>query len=453
MKASQFLVASDTAFVSGGIESRVLLHSLSGEVYVLPSVVLRQMREEPASLAGTVVDELSAAGLLVADDYDEFSAVVRENASATKENTGRSFVLMPSSYCNMGCGYCGQKHVRTPASQQHRAAVKNRVLHAVRAASCVHIGWFGGEPMMGYAQILDISASVTRACDEAGIGYSSKMVTNGALLSHTKIRKLHLDCRVGQFEITLDGPSARHNAQRPLRSGQASFDRIVRTIGEACADEDMPGLSFIIRTNVSRANQDEHEEFAASMREMGLGNPKVAFYTAMVRPWGNDVSEFAVPSDQVVEIERQWLRAYLDNGLATSLLPTERVWTVCSAVSPGAEVISPTGDVHSCTEQPLVPGREGTALGHVVDLQTPGRRPAGAYDDWNDELLGTTEAFCPSCPIFPICGGACPLVWRENRPACPSLKTTMPMRLTLYGESLGLDKSVLGCHAAGPSSP
>ncbi|SDW78813.1 uncharacterized protein SAMN05421504_1011507 [Amycolatopsis xylanica] len=444
MKASQFLVASDTAFVADGVESRVLLHSLSGEVYVLPSAVLQQMREQPATLTEGVAAELSAAGLLVADDHDEFTATVRENASVTRRNTGRSFVLMPSSYCNMGCGYCGQKHVKTPPSKQHRAAVKDRVLHAVRSpeTSCVHIGWFGGEPMMGYAQILDISAAAIPACREAGIEYSAKMVTNGSLLTPAKIRKLHLGCGVGQFEITLDGPAARHDVQRPLRSGRPSFDRIARTIAQACACDDMPELSFIIRTNVSRANQDEHEEFAAAMREAGLATEKVVFYTAMVRPWGNDVSEFAVPRDQVVAVERQWLRAYRDHGLTTSLLPTERVWTVCSAVSPSAEVISPTGGVHSCTEQPLVPGREHTALAHVVDLQTPRRRPEGAYDHWNDELLGDTEALCPSCAIFPICGGACPLVWHEGRPACPSLKSTMPMRLTLYGESLGLSKAV-----------
>jgi uncharacterized protein len=128
---------------------------------------------------------------------------------------------MPSSYCNMGCGYCGQKHFKSAQTQQHRDAVKNRVLHAVHAPETtdVHISWFGGEPMLGYAQILDISAAMIPACRAAGTGYSATMVTNGSQLTLDKIRALHLDCQVGSFEITLDGPGARHNAQRPLRSG------------------------------------------------------------------------------------------------------------------------------------------------------------------------------------------------------------------------------------------
>jgi uncharacterized protein len=202
----------------------------------------------------------------------------------------------------------------------------------------------------------------------------------------------------------------------------------------------MPELSFTIRTNISGANQDDHDQFAAGMKRAGLDNPKVSFYTALVRPWGNDVSEYAVPRDQVVDVERQWLRAYRENGLATTLLPRARTKTVCVAVSRGSEVVDPTGNVHSCTEQPLVPGREKTALGHVVDLRTPQVRPEGAYDRWNEELLGDTRAHCPTCSFFPICGGSCPLVWHEGGPACPSLKYTMPMRLTMYGESLGLTK-------------
>ena len=441
MRPSRYLVLSDSVLFDGDRRPvRVVLHSSSGQVYVLGEQVLRPMLEDCSSLPATVVEELTVAGLLVDDHRDEFSPLVEENIAANGERGRRLFVLMPSAYCNMGCGYCGQRHFRSPQPARHRQAVVGRILHGVRdpAVREVSVNWFGAEPMMGYAQILDISAAVIPACDDRGVGYSSSMVTNGALLTVEKLRRLHLDCRVRSFEITLDGPAATHDVQRPLKSGRPSFERIVTTIRRACEDESMPQLRFTIRTNVSRANRDSHEAFAEAMRTAGLAHPRVSFYLAMVRPWGNDVSEYAVDRDHLVDVERQWLQAYLANGLDTGLLPIKRVTTTCVAVTRAAEVIDPSGNVHSCTEQPLVPGRERTALGRVTDLQTPAVRPPGAYDSWNQQLLGDTTASCPTCSIFPVCGGSCPLVWHEGQPACPPLRATLPMRLTLYGTAIGL---------------
>jgi uncharacterized protein len=441
MQVSQYIVLSDSVLADGqGRSVRIVLHSSTGQVYVLDDGILREMLDDHTSLPDAVIRELASAELLVQDGHDEFAVLVEQNIQATTAPHRRTFVLMPSAYCNMGCGYCGQQHFKAPQSGQHRQAVVNRILHAVRAPETreLAVNWFGAEPMMGYAQILDICAAVIPACGDSGVRYSSKMVTNGALLTLDKIRRLHLECQVDHFEITLDGPAELHDVQRPLKSGRGSFARIVATIGQACQDDDLPDLRFRIRTNISRGNQDSHELFASAMKDAGLAHPKVSFYCTLVRPWGNDVSEYAVPVDQVIDVERKWLRAYQANGLATPLLPIGRVTNVCVAVMPTAEVIDPTGNVYSCTEQPLVPGRKGAALGHVVDLQAPRLRPEGRYDSWNPDLLGNTRVHCPTCSIFPICGGSCPLVWHEGTPACPPLRSTMPMRLTLYGESIGL---------------
>lgn len=348
---------------------------------------------------------------------------------------------MPAAYCNMGCGYCGQQHVRLPKVEQHRDAVRRRLVLAAGAPETTEmsIGWFGAEPMMGYEQILDLSASVIEVCDEAGVAYSAKMVTNGSLLSIAKLRRLHQEARIDSFEITLDGPPEVHNAQRRLKSGLPSFDRITDVLRKACDEPGLEGLRFTIRTNISKSNKDLHREFARAMADAGLIRSQVSYYATVVREWGNDVSAFAVHPDELTEIERCWLDAYQEFGMSTEALPISRRYQVCTAVGRRGEVIAPNGDVHSCTEQPLVPRRAGSQIGHVTALQTPEHRPPGRFDDWNESLVrGDTEAYCPGCSIFPICGGHCPLEWMEGNPACPAIKTTMPMRLSRYGVALGL---------------
>ncbi|GAA2619925.1 radical SAM/SPASM domain-containing protein [Actinomadura fulvescens] len=444
MHATQFLVASDEVLLDdGGNPVRLVLQTASEQVYVLADDVLQRLVGRPAALSDGERAELAAADLLVADSRDEFSEVVEENRAYLAKLTDRMFVLMPAAYCNMGCGYCGQKHFRLPKREQHRDAIKRRLIAAAEdpSTSGISVAWFGAEPMMGYAQILDLSAAVIPACGSAGIPYSAKMVTNGALLTLDKIRRLYHECRLRFFEITLDGDAETHNSQRPLKSGRGSFGHIVNVIRQAC-DEDLPGLQFSIRTNVSRANQGRHAQFAREMQDAGLADPRVSFYATPVREWGNDVSDYAIAHRDVVDVERDWLEAYADHGLAAGTLPIERRHMVCVAVNRRAEVIAPAGQLHSCTEQPLVPGREDTALGHVTQAQSAELRPEGRYDDWNKNLLGDTSAFCPSCAIFPICGGACPLVWDEGNPACPPVKFSLPMRLTRYGLHLGLRNAV-----------
>ncbi|WUH98345.1 SPASM domain-containing protein [Spirillospora sp. NBC_00431] len=441
MRASQFLVASDEVLLDAEANPvRLVLHTASGQVYVLAEDVLQRLTGRPAALSDGEQAELAAVDLLVADSRDEFSEAVEQNRAYLANLTDRMFVLMPAAYCNMGCGYCGQKHFRLPKQEQHRDAIKRRLIAAAEdpPTSAINVAWFGAEPMMGYAQILDISAAVIPACGSAGVPYSAKMVTNGSLLTLEKIRRLYHDCKLVFFEITLDGDAESHNSQRPLKSGRKSFGHIVSVIRQAC-DADLPGLRFSIRTNVSRANRGRHAQFAREMRDAGLADPRVSFYATPVREWGNDVSDYAIARRDLIDVERDWLEAYSDHGLDTGgVLPIKRRHMVCVAVNGRAEVIAPAGQLHSCTEQPLVPGREDTAIGHVTQAQSAELRPKGRYDDWNKNLLGDTSAYCPSCAIFPICGGACPLIWDEGKPACPPLKVTLPMRLTRYGLQLGL---------------
>src|SRR5215212_11466534 len=145
MRPNRHMVLSDSVLVDdGGRRVRIVLQSSTGQVYVLAESVLRTMMDEPASLPGAVVHELTTAGLVVDDGCDEFSAVVNENIVAGRDVSRRTFVLMPSAYCNMGCGYCGQQHFRAPQTAHHRQAIVSRIVHAVRdpATRELAVNWF-----------------------------------------------------------------------------------------------------------------------------------------------------------------------------------------------------------------------------------------------------------------------------------------------------------------------
>ena len=402
----------------------------------------RSVGAGPGSVSPRTVDaghdaRLAQVGLLVDDARDEVAEVLDASRRAA-DGRVRDFVVMPSAYCNMGCGYCGQRHERVTVARDHRSALAERVERAAASGRYDRIGvrWFGGEPLLAFAVLRDLSQRFVASADAAGIGYAAKLVTNGALLDARKLRALHRECRVAAIEVTLDGPAETHDASRPLKNGHGSFRHITTVIAAALAAEELTGLRFIIRSNVGVGNAALAEPFAAALAGAGLAHDRVSCYPAPIHSWGNDVSAAALSSAEAAAVELEWFTAYQRHGLRFPLLPNKPRRVVCAAVTRHSEVVAPDGGIYSCTEQPLVPGQGDARVGHVSVLDPAALRPAGAFDDWHD-ALAAGETGCRDCAILPLCGGACPKLWREGTPPCPSLRTNVRQRLDLFALAAG----------------
>ncbi|WBB98452.1 MULTISPECIES: radical SAM protein [unclassified Solwaraspora] len=442
---SRYLVFSPTTYRHpSGRQLRAVFHTGRARTLLLDTDTVRTLLDGPGP-AGLPADEqarLAELGLLVPADLDETTATIDAGAQAADDARHRQFVLMPTGYCNMGCDYCGQEHRRdTPATRptRHRDAIAARVEHAMASGEhdTVVVRWFGGEPLMGYAVLRSLSARFVAAAARHRVGYSAMLVTNGALLDARKLRTLHQDCRIDRMEITIDGPAEVHDAARPLKSGQSSFHRITAALRTVLTDPELAGLQVTVRTNIGRHNADRADEFAAAMRDAGLADPRIRFYPAPVHSWGNDVSEVRLRQQQAAETELRWYTAYLAAGLHCRLLPTHPVRVVCTAVSRHSEVIAPDGRIYSCTEQPLVPGFTEQHLDTVDRAPVDQLRPTGQFDDWYTGLRAG-ETGCQGCPILPVCGGACPKLWREGIAPCPPMKENLAGRIDLSVRSSGL---------------
>jgi uncharacterized protein len=441
LRPSRYAIVGQTAFRHpSGRVVRPVLHAATARVFLADLGTAARLDGGPVvAPADPVRDEhLAAAGLLVEADRDEAAEVLAAGRAAARDRRLREFVLMPSAYCNMGCGYCGQRHERVTVATGHRAAVAARVDRAARSGryEAIAVRWFGGEPLMAYAVLRDLSRGFLAVADATGTRYSAKLVTNGALLDARKLRVLHEQCRVGQIEITLDGPPEVHDATRPLKRGGGSFRHIVGVVAAALEEPALAGLRFVVRTNVGVHNAGLAAPFAAALAEAGLAHDRVVCYPAPIHSWGNDVADIAVARREMAAAELDWFLAYRRHGLRFPLLPSAPSRVVCVATTRHSEVVAPDGRIYSCTEQPLVPGVRGDHLGLVSALDAGTLRPAGPYDDWYDTVeAGGTP--CRGCAILPICGGACPKLWREGSAPCPPLRDNVRERLDLYALSAG----------------
>ena len=415
---------------------KVVYATRTGRLLTLPEEAANDLADDRLPDEG-LLPLLRECELVVADE-DEFE-VLTGRSEAGGDSTGRrSFVLMPTAYCNMGCEYCGQAHSRTHLGREHRSVVADRVKTAIASpgVETVSVSWFGGEPMAGYPAIRQMGREFVAEAEREGVTYDSLIVTNGSLLTVEKMVELHVHCKVRQFEVTIDGSGEIHDTHRPLKSGKGSFHSIVETLLEALAHPDMAQVAIGLRTNVDQRNIDHIDEYIDTMAALGFTDPRVRFHFAFVHPWFNDVTDLELAPERYAEKEAGWLRRLLRHGMHFDILPGGAVQNVCTATTRSSEVVSPTGAVFSCTEEPLVPALEASGgLSKVTDLGLPELRPRGPYDDWPQERRSYP---CATCVMLGVCGGYCPKSWKQDEGVCPSFKLNVQERMELAAELGGL---------------
>jgi uncharacterized protein len=310
----------------------------------------------------------------------------------------------------------------------------------------VAVSWYGAEPMVGWPVLQELSERFVRAADGAGVDYVGKIVTNGSLLTLDKIMKLRHECRVTQFDITLDGPARIHDTHRPLKNGSKSFDHIVNTLHQALSSGDLDDVCLVLRTNIDVNNIEWVEEYLAEMAGRGFADERVVFNLAPVYSWGNDVSDVELDRREYALNEVRWMHRMTELGLRFEALPNEPIGALCAAVTRATEIHSSTGNMFSCSEYPLVPAHEAAGgIGRTEDIPLESLRPVGPFDDWHD-AVEAGETPCQKCVFLAVCGGGCPKQWREGNVPCPPFKFSVQERFDLIA-------SLHDLAVAGPATP
>ncbi|MEY9872128.1 uncharacterized protein ABH931_001602 [Streptacidiphilus sp. MAP12-33] len=442
-KVSRYLVVSDRTYADpgGGMPVRLLYGTRTAHTMVVDPATADALARRDADAVPTAWRQpLREQRILVPAGEDERGAVLDRNRRASADRSAVHIALLPTSYCNMGCTYCGQRHTRGGLGRDHRDRVRDRVLRAIAAPTTrsLRLDWFGAEPMAGYAVIRSLAPQFVAAATEHDVSYTSVLVTNGSLLTVAKMLTLVRDCGVTHFEITLDGPAAVHDRHRPLKNGRNSFRHIVDTVKAAL---DTPGCTTHVnfRTNVDAENQESIPEYLETMAGEGFARADVSFTLAAVHSWGNDVSSVELPGKAFAERELEWLRLLQDHALNAQLLPHTPKRVVCPAVTTSAEIISSTGNVFSCSEYPLVEEAEQhRALIRLDQLGPEPGRPLGPFDGWHDDIANG-RSWCTDCVFMPTCGGSCPKAWHEGHPPCPAYKFNIQGRFDLLARRCGLE--------------
>lgn len=177
------------------------------------------------SLAGDL-EVLAAAGFLAS-----YNATRLESARPT-EGAPLALNINLTALCNLGCTYCfaqGGDYGRITGKLNTTVDVDDILAFIAGNASsgdAVRFEFFGGEPMMNFDTIEALCLRSEELAKELDIRFHYRISTN--LTTRLTERELALFERFRfTVSVSIDGPQATHDRNRPNKAGRGSFAAIL----------------------------------------------------------------------------------------------------------------------------------------------------------------------------------------------------------------------------------
>lgn len=411
--------------------TRLLYNSLSGalsyldefESNVFMKASSSNMKEE------IIIDKLLAYNFLVPTDIKEVEYVKKLYNKLRFSNNNLSLTILPTLDCNFNCHYCFQSKIKDSdiMSEDTMKSIIRLIDDKCKKTNKVFITWFGGEPLIGYKKIKEISDKIIPYFDSKNIYYESTLVTNGYMLTYEYITDLYLR-KVKKIQITLDGTENIHNKNRYLKdTKEGSFDKIIHNITTYI---DKFPIITIIRINISNQNKSEISSLIKYLSEIGLGfkNNFSIYFAPIDSPvhGHRNLADVVLNKKEYAKIEYELFVLACEKGLCTPSLPY-RMAGLCGATSPNGYVIVPNGAIHKCWETVSFDENKIGSLkndGTIFSNET--------LEEWDNWTPFQNER-CLECNMLPNCVGFCAYRSRNiNYPLeqiCPSLKYNIKNKL------------------------
>ncbi len=372
---------------------------------------------------------LTEQGFLVPHTCDELERAQKLHETLFRQKDRFRLILIPTENCNFNCLYCYEEHKPQTMSRDIIESVIQLVQREAPKLKSMEVMWFGGEPLLAFNIVEEISQRILDICRENQIRYRCGMVTNGYLLTSQRADRC-FSAEVSWFQITLDGPPETHNKLRVLASGEGTFDTILSNLQELRSKE--YDFRVKIRVNFTPDTVSSIPPFLKLIKAEFGDDPRYAVYFHPVGHWGGKHDKLIKVCDRITEFNYERKLASLAHQEGFCLdhwRESLKIFgKVCYAADPRSFVIGTDGTVFKCT---IAFDDPRNRIGKIM--------PDGSLDiDEDMHHLWTRsgeeiDTECQMCTFRPVCqGDLCPYLWiRGNERRCPKIKAHLKECLPL----------------------
>jgi uncharacterized protein len=435
MKLSKYILMTDVLDDVGLHDKKIIFSTRSVTSILVDNQVLTSLNAGHfEEIDSVLLQVLKDKEFIVPAEQDEFAHVIDTNKVKKEANSYLTMTIQPSANCQLGCHYCGQTHTKHYANDSVIDKYYERIAYLLsqRDYNGLALTWYGGEPLTGYTAIKKTSAKLLALVDSLGIGYISDMITNGLSLKPKLFKELVEECRVTNFQITLDGSAESHDTRRTTKTGDPTFAIITQNIIDVTGMPEYKkhNCHINIRVNIDQTNYQYVDPLIDFVRDNNLQGKVSMYFAPIVDFGGNDAGKESLKKDFFAEKEIEWMLRCYEHNISINVMP-KRVHSVCMAENKDAEVFDAYGNIYACWEFPYSEtyGSGDSLIGNLFFPKETYNENA-TLRDWN-EVLESGTTWCKTCTHLPVCGGGCPKSWLEGTPACPPFKSNYKDRLLL----------------------
>lgn len=375
-----------------------------------------------ADKCSNFIKEMCSNGFIVAYTADEWQNLTEKYQNMRMNSTYRLMVL-PTYECNLNCWYCTQSHEKILMSKNLTERIKKNIHTAVESKqySRLMLDWFGGEPLLAYDILLDLTLYAANLCKEYGLQFTSHITTNGTLLNEHRIKQLY-DAGIRSYQITIDGTKEMHDTVKRL-NGESAFETTLQSICKIAEH-----THCIIRFNYTHKNLMPDAIISQLAERIPEGLRKNVSFS-MHRVW----------QENSMLINKQDVDRLFSLAKNQHFNPSRSVYNMCYADQANFFCIFPNGKVGKCDNSNPndVPGR----ILEDGSIEWP---KGMGYDI---PVAEQEDSECKSCRYLPICWGPCvpkrkSMLRTEGRIRCyisdkeDAMQENILKRISLYSSQI-----------------
>lgn len=323
--------------------------------------------------------------------------------------------IFVTTKCNLRCAYCyaqGGDTERTISKDTWRP-VMDHFFSSLNAGGpqgkanrkSVNLAIHGGgEATVAFVSLKDIVREFHGRARAAGLQPSVGMDTNGTY--HNSVHRWIIENHIG-VNISLDGPRSIQNRLRPFRSGQPSYDVVVRNLQALVK----AGRRVSVRATVTDESVESMEETIELAKQLGLA----AVHFEPVNLAGR-CSTTALAKPDAEQFAQNFLRCYLlglkldvnvrYSGMRCFEHPHPQFCAACGQNF----CVTPDGNITTCFEvlNSTDPAASLFFIGKVDPVQGRVMLDQERIEQLQQRVADNMEA-CRDCFLRYHCAGDCPV--------------------------------------------
>ncbi|WP_234117522.1 radical SAM/SPASM domain-containing protein [Clostridium hydrogenum] len=355
--------------------------------------ILKKLKHDKFELKeAEYIKKMIKIGAAVSDELDEISRLsFLYNKQKFQQDTA-TLVIQTTLNCNFRCVYCYEEHKNENLTDEVSNKITNLVKDKCKKISKLKIAWFGGEPMLQFNKIVELTKIFKEICDENNCEYEARMTSNGYLFNDKNISMLN-DLSIKNIQITLDGTKYYHDKKRPLANGEGTFEKVVKNFVKLLQEN----INLNLRINLDENNYISIVELFDIIPEKYRRNVNIQIVNVF-----QNKENLNCYNLYKLAIEKGYMYSDKVNRLVK-----------CEASTPNAITIDPKGNLTFCS----MAGEQGLYFGSIGDKKNINFTDQSLYYKFHSMSPFDNKA-CRECIELPMCMDGCKLSRFKNSNIC-----------------------------------